>query len=84
MLPKKSAEIIEKLIDKLEELSFVGPNENHQVNQVIYKLRRSDRRAQWHQAQQQAKAEALADAKTFCLRLLKEIRSIYNDDNTQA
>jgi len=83
LLPKKSAERIEKLIDKLEELSNFRHDENHQVNQVIDKLKRSSRRAQWHQEQQQAKVDALADAENSCRRLLNEIRSICIDDGKQ-
>lgn len=83
LFPKKSAEKIEKLIDKLEALSSVSDDDNHQINQVIEKLKKSDRRVQWHQDQQQAKVEALTGAVTLCRSVLKEIRSICADDDFQ-
>ena len=83
LLPKKSAERIEKLIVKLEDLSNASQHENHPVNQVIDKLKKSSHRAQWHIEQKQAQVEALADAKNLCRRLLKEIRSMYSDDDKQ-
>lgn len=83
LLPEKSAIRIERLVDKLEELSNVNHDENHPVNQVIEKLKSSSHRAQWHQENKQAKVEALADANTLCRRLLEEIKSMYTEDDKQ-
>ena len=72
LCPRRLAERIQELIDKLRELR---ERQNHQVDEVIDKLKRSPRRAEWHEEHHQATAKALADAESLCERLLKEFSS---------
>jgi hypothetical protein len=82
--PAKAAERIEKLINQLEQLSNFEQDEKHEVNQVIDKLRRSNRRLQWHKEQHSAATKAIEDAEALCRRLLEVIRTMCsNDDDMQ-